>query len=162
MRNRLDIPVTKVKRRCGTANNLPGARAAKPGWKHPVMALAKVVAWQVAVEKAGSEDFLVDTTDWRSSGITGKLLFDYVVRLVPDFLEVCRRQYPQWDNSEIGRQLSNRLWYMYRRRKNGKVLQCITREHPQSSERLRPYVSQAIRIVHQDKPFKFEREVVCK
>lgn len=157
MRNRLDIPATKVKQRRGTANNLPGARAPKPGWKEPIMALAKVVAWKIATETAGGDTVLIHTTDWKALGVTSSLLFEGVTRLLPEFLPICRSLHPQWKNSEVAEQLMNRLWYMFRHREDETVVQRITREHPECSKRLLPYVVLADCIVHQNKPYKFER-----
>lgn len=151
MRNRMDLIETPVRRWRG-ANNLPGALSIKPGWKHPVMAFAKVLIWQFAVEQAGSEDVLVARTDWAAFGVTTTLLLATIRRFLPDFDSICAEQDRDWNDSAKGRQLYNRLWYMYRERKGKRVLKRITAEHPQRSERLRPLVERGIKVYHNGKP----------
>lgn len=156
MRNRSGLGEQDLRRRPG-ANNLPGALARKPGWRHPVMAMAKVIVWQFAVEQAGSEDVLVMRTDWGTYHVTGASLLRCVRRLVPQFDEVWDRERPaSVDDRLKGEALFNRLWYMYRERDKGVARKRITTEHPQRSKRLRPYVERGIRVFHSGEPYVSE------
>lgn len=151
MRNRQEIPSETVKRWSG-ANNLPGAKTKKPGWKGP-LALVKVIIWQYAVEQAGSDEVLRATTRWSNLGITKWGMLNAVRICLPDFDAWYNASAPKragYDDAKRAHDLYNRLWYMFRERKKvgkeTKVLQRITTEHPQRSQLLLPLVPEGIRL----------------
>lgn len=153
-RIRQDIEPQVVKQWKG-ANNLPGATSRKPGWKHPVMAHAKMIIWQAGLEQCGNnESALINTTDWSDRfGITGKFLLTEVRRHVPQFDEIYERQRGKRTDGEKASDLQNRHYYMYRQRpkkgaKKKEVFQRISSEHPMRSKRLGPLIPWAERVYH--------------
>lgn len=142
-----------VQQRPGCANNLPGALANKPGWRHPVMAAAKLICWRFALLRAGSEDRLVDRTDWRKVGLTRRALLEEVRKILPCFDEAWAEQGRVDSEKAKMNALYGRLWHMYRERDaKGKVTQTITVEHPTRSERLKPYREAARKVFAEGKP----------
>lgn len=112
----------------------------RPGWNHPVMLAAKLLLWRMAVHKAGSEERLLDRTDWRKAGIKADWLLSEVRRFIPSFDEVWGEQLRTDSKDHSKREaLRNRLYYMYRRHTTQGYVPEITVEHPTRSKKLAPF-----------------------
>jgi hypothetical protein len=137
----------------GKANNLPGATALKPQWKTPVMAMAKLIAFLFAEERAGAESNLVDDRRWAQLGINGESLLKKVRELLPSFDEEWERQGRQGGEKEKRAALFNRLFYMFTKRdERGDGRSTYSSEHPRISKRLNPFLSFAQNVYRANKP----------
>ena len=91
--------------------NLAGSKAPKIGWmRGDVFTLAKLLAWQFAVEKAGGEGRLIRDSDWAPLGITKESMAAAVLRLLPDL-----KGHPRLlGKSDFAGLLQSRVYNMYR------------------------------------------------
>jgi hypothetical protein len=147
-KDKVEIKHPKRKNLNGPANNLPGSTASKPQWDSPIMKAAKLTAWRFAVDRAGSEDRLLHNSDWKAVGITARSVLDAVRSRVPEFDQEWERQGRKLcRDSYKGGQILNRLFHMYRRRREGGGYDVMfTVEHPNNSKKLRDFAPYFINL----------------
>lgn len=91
--------------------NLAGSKASKIGWmRGDVFTLAKLLAWQFAVERSGGEGRLIRDSDWAPIGITKEATAAHVSRLLPELLSHPRLV----GKSDFSNLLQSRVYNMYR------------------------------------------------
>lgn len=149
----------------------PGGSAEKFGWNpenNIIKAMAKFIAWDWALRRAGSDNALTRTTAWAKEFKIHK----------HNLIEEIRRRLPEFDNEwdgqlkAVGReplseeekqsQLMNRLKHMFFERilapgqKKGErpkaIRACISKEHPEKSNCLLPYKATAQDMIDHNQP----------
>ena len=147
-----ETPLRKIEN-CNV-NNIPGSVSKKPSWKNASMMLAKLFAWQYALDRAGSEMALVVSVDWNKDfGINSKDLHQANSKMILSFDEMYENQARK---TPAGEALLNRLYYMYRERVDGELIKRISKEHPLRSSRLLPHAVTASNCWRAAKPMSKE------